>query len=148
VEFYFLDQSKFELTNYSYRDFDTITSKFGYEQAKNKLLHNYFDWTKLQHWAFRYEPYTDLELSELFKKTEIFKDSISFIVRLLHHLPLIQVNALNLSTMLEDLCYESGMGWEAISVCGKYIMEFTDSYEYMAKSNFEIFPGSLWCSHS
>lgn len=139
MEFYFIDESKFELTTYSYQDFDVITSGFGYEQAKNESLHNYFDWTKLQHWDFRYEPYSALELLELFKRTKVFDEAVFFLIRLQSHLPLIQVNALNLGLMLEDLCYESGMGWEAVSVCGKYIMEFTDNYEYMAKCNFEIF---------
>lgn len=142
MEFFFLNKSQFELTKYSYQDFDNITRNFGYDQSKNESLHNYFDWNKLQHWTFKYEAYSSLELSELFGRTIIFKDSIFFIIRVLHHLPLIKVNAINLGGMVEDLCYETGMGWEAISGCGKYILEFTDSYEFKAKSNFEILPST------
>ncbi len=138
MEFYFIDASKFKLTDYSYEDFDTITKKFGYEQATDIYLHNYFDWSKLKHWSFIYERYSELELSELFTKNIVVQESILFLVRLKHNIPLIQISSTNLKDMLNDLCYETGMGWEAISVCGKYIMEFTDSYEYMAKSNFEI----------
>jgi hypothetical protein len=138
MEFFFIDSSKFELTDYSYEYFDSITDEFGYKQAHDIYLHNYFDWTKVKHWAFMYEPYNELELSELFKKTIVVRESISFLIRLKHNTPLIRVNSNYLKDILKDLCFETGMGWEAISVCGKYIMEFTDSFEYMAKSNFQI----------
>jgi hypothetical protein len=138
MDFHFLDQSKLVITNYAYNDFDTIVCNFGYKQEKNEQLHLYYDWNKIRHWGFCYESYSEIELKEAFMKTEVYKSSISFIVRLLHHLPLLEINAFNLSGMLEDLCYESGMGWEAISVCGKYIIEFTDNLEYMVKTNFEI----------
>lgn len=142
MEFFFIDQSKFELTDYSYKDFDVIISIFGYEQLKGGFLRQYFDWAKQKHWRFKYEAYNELELTELFKRTSIVNDSIMFFVRLTHQNPIIKVNAIHLAEMLDDLCHETGMGWEAISVCGKYILEFTDSYEYLTLSNFEILPNS------
>ncbi|MFC4263661.1 hypothetical protein ACFOWM_12270 [Ferruginibacter yonginensis] len=42
--------------------------------------------------------------------------------------------------MLDDLNYETGMGWEAISTDGAYIMEFSDSFQRRAISNFQIIP--------
>jgi hypothetical protein len=138
MNFFFLDKNKFELTNYSYNDFDSIIKKFGYEQEKNESLHTYINWNKINHYSFKYESYSDSELMGLFQKSIVYDKDLFFIVRILHHLPLIKVNAVILGTMLEDLCYESGMGWEAISICGKYVIEFTDSYEYMAKSNFPL----------
>jgi hypothetical protein len=139
-EFFFIDSSKLELTDYSYQDFDTITSLFGYQHAKDPDLHNYFDWSKLRHWTFVYEPFSDLQLSELFSKTIVVHEAISFLIRLNYNEPLIQIRSAYLKDMLGDLSHESGMGWEAISICGSYIMEFTDGYEYKAKSNFEILP--------
>ena len=53
-------------------------------------------------------------------------------------IPIIEVDTKNLLDMLEDLTYESGMGWEAISTCGKYVIEFTDGYQRQAKCNFKI----------
>jgi len=138
MEFNFLDNSKLEVTSYSYDDFDIITKSFGYELSNDLSLHNYFDWTRLKHWSFDFESYTESDLSNLFKKAEVVKERIVFFVRLLHHLPIVKVNSIALSEMLDDLTHESGMGWEAISTCGKYILEFTDGYEHMAKSNFKI----------
>jgi hypothetical protein len=122
----------------SYKDFDSIINDFGYTQSKNGFLHNYFDWSKIEHWFFQYEVCSQSELHEIFANTEIINENVSFLVRLKHRLPLIQVTAENLVDMLEDLCYETGMGWEAVSSCGRYIIEFTDSYEYLAKCNFVI----------
>lgn len=136
--FYFLNESKFELTNYSYYEFDKIVSKFGYQQATDIDLHNYFDWSNIDHWQFKYDLYNEFELSKIFKAAPICDISVYFIIRLQQHQPLIKVNMVHLSEMLDDLNYEVGMGWEAISTCGKYVMEFTDNYEHKAISNFEI----------
>ncbi|HWK08032.1 MAG TPA: hypothetical protein VNS58_30595 [Puia sp.] len=129
-----------ELTTYSYEHFDVIIKDFGYEKEKNVDLHNYFDWANIRHWSFVYEPYSELELSKLFSKTIVVRESMNFLIRLKYNMPLIQVNSSYLKDMLSNLCFETGMGWEAISVCGKYIIEFTDGYEYLAKSNFKIRP--------
>ena len=92
--------------------------------------------------SFKYEIYTDSNLAFSLKNSIIAKNHLSFIVRLHHHQPLIQLKAADLIDMIDDLNFETGMGWESISVDGKYIMEFTDGYQNLAKSNFEIFPGT------
>lgn len=142
MEFYFLDKSKIQLTDYPYQDFDKMVNGFGYQQATNIDLHNYFDWSKIDHWQFKYDLYDEFELCKVFKATPICDISISFIIRLQQHQPLIKVNAIDLAGMLDDLNYEVGMGWEGISECGKYIIEFTDKYQHNAISNFEILPNT------
>jgi len=138
MDFNFIDQSKFVITNYSYSDFDNIVNRYGYQQEKNGFLHNYFDWKYLQHWAFDYQIFNEKDLSNLFMKSVVVKESVSFLIRLQSYQPLIQINSIDLAAMLDDFCRETGMGWEAVSLNGKYIMEFTDNFEHKAKSNFVI----------
>jgi hypothetical protein len=136
--FYLIDTSKFDLTNYFYNDFDTIIAQYGYLESKDVNQHNYFDWSALKHWSFYYEPYSQEHLAEVFGRSIVAKESTIFLIRLKYNIPLIRVNSTLLKDMLLDMCYETGMGWEAISACGRYILEFTDGYQYLVKSHFEI----------
>lgn len=142
MAFYIIDKYKFELTEYSFKDFDRLVLAFGYKIEKNGFLHLYFAWAEIKHWSFRHDLYSEFELTKMFKNSQPYKNSVNFIIRTKYNDPSIKVNSHELALMLEDLNDEIGMGWEAISECGMYILEFTDGYENMAKSNFEILPNS------
>jgi hypothetical protein len=137
-DFNFIDKSKVLISEFKYHDFTNIIKKFGYSEEKNGFLHTYFDWNKLVHWAFDFEVFDETELTELFKSSVVYRENVSFLIRLSHEQNLIQVQSVNLASMLYDLSYETGMGWEAISINGKYIIELTDGYQHKAISNFEI----------
>lgn len=138
MNFFFISNYQFKVTTYSYNSFDDIIHNFGFKESLDLSQHNYFDWSKIDCWKFEYGNKTHLELESRFIKSEPYKMESPFLIRLKHNLPLIEVEATELAKMLEDLCYETGMGWEAISVNGQHILEFTDSFEYMVKSNFPI----------
>ncbi len=141
MEFNFIDKSKFSVTKYSYKDFDIIVDRYGYKEEKNGFLHTYFDWSEIKHWFLDYESYDEMELANCFKKSIVYAQSANFLIRLDHHQPLIEIKFDKLIESLDDLSHETGMGWEAISLDGKYIIEFTDGYEHLAKTNFEILAG-------
>lgn len=140
MEFYFIDVSKFSITNFSYLDFDKIVSEFGYNLEKNKSLHNYFEWGNIKHWSLDYNLHDEERLSKIVSKSLNLNNINSpFFIRLKHHLPLIRIDTDKLISIFNDLYHENGdMGWEAISEDGRYILEVTDSYEHLVKSNFEI----------
>lgn len=137
MDFHFLDSSKISITNYSFYDFDGIIKKFGYKEEKNIELHKYFEWNNIEHWSFKYEHFSKEAISKMFKNS--IKNDSPFLIRIKPTLPLIQVAVIEFSEILDDLIHENGvMGWQAISTDGKYIIEFTDDYEHLAKSNFRI----------
>ena len=139
MEFYFIDKSKFIVTDYSYIYFDVLVKKHGFKIEKNDSLHNYFEWRSVLHWSFKYDAYEEENVCKLFSKSINLSAPLNFFVRLKSHLPLIKISYEELSNILFDLIHETGiMGWEAISEDGKYILEFTDAYEHLAKSNFQI----------
>lgn len=139
MEFYFINPDKFKITNFSYDEFDEIVKKFGYKLERNLDLHAYFAWSEIRNSiSLNYILFSDTQLKSIFINSEAFNSQINYYVRLTYGKPIIEVESENLSDMLEDLSYETGMGWEAISTCGKYIIEFTDEYQHQAKCNFNI----------
>jgi hypothetical protein len=139
MDFHFIDSSKISITNYGYKDFDSLTAQFGYKQETNVQLHLYFEWNNSEHWSLNHNLYGESELSALFAQSVPYKENVSFLIRLHHHQPLIKVQSIDLLNILDDLQDEvSHMGWEAISIDGKYIFEFSDSYQHKLISNFKI----------
>ena len=139
MDFNFIDSSKIVSTNLSYKDFDSLVMRNGYVLEINGFLHNYFDWKSVQCWSLDYYEYSSEQLSTLFLKSKPYAEALSFFIRLHQGEPIIKINSKDLASMLEDLCFETGMGWEGISTDGKYIIEFTDSFEHLVKSNFRFF---------
>jgi hypothetical protein len=138
----FLNENKVWETGYHYSDFDLIVKNAGYFIEKNGFLHLFFDWSFLDHWSFNYELYSENQLKALFRKSQPYESNVKFLVRLSQGENLVEISSQNLAEMVDDLIHETGMGWEAISEDGNYIMEFTDDYQHKAISNFEILPNS------
>jgi hypothetical protein len=139
MSFYFLKEYQYTLTNYQYKDFDEIVKRFGYSECKNDSLHVYFDWSKLNHYQFPYELY-EPEIDSFLMKSSFYRHS-NLLIRTNHSHPLIEMTSQMVSKLWKKLCEETSyMGWEAISIDGRYILEFTDDYQHLALSNFKIHP--------
>lgn len=139
MEFFYINEQDVRVTNYSYKDFDKIIYDYGFKQSNNPDFHTYFNWAEIPNWKFDYERYSEILLTDIFKKAVLELGTLSFIVRITHDKPLLEINSLRLSEILDDLCYEAfSMGWEAISTDGKYILEFTNDHEHLVISNFKI----------
>lgn len=140
MSFFFLDESKVFITDYSYGDFKAIVEKHGYTEEKNISAHTFFNWPQIHHWSIDYNNEINKQkISIALTESVITKEPNFFLVRLLHDHPLIQVDSYNLINMLNEFMEEAAdMGWEAISVNGKYILEYTDSVQHSFKCNFKI----------
>jgi hypothetical protein len=140
MHFFFLNSNAIQITAYSYGDFDQIIHKFGYALQKDASLHQYYDWAKIKYWKFGYEALDNHKMQTMFERSVVFPES-EFYVRLNNPGPIVKIASKAMASMLEDLNNETdGMGWEAISTDGKYILEFTDDSQYLAISNFLIDP--------
>lgn len=136
IEYFFINKEDFKETEYEYSDFDNIVAQFGYRSEKKGSLHRYFEWNG-DYSIFKYNKCTNEQLRNTFIKTFVFQRNIEFYIRISTYKPLIQMSAQKLAVNFDNLCCENGdMGWEAISVCGKFILEFTDSYELCCYNNF------------
>ena len=140
MNFNFLNPNQISISKFNYRQFDEIVGQMGYEIEKDAFLYTFFSWKNMPHWAFDHEKIPSEVIKNSFLRSEACEENNIFYIRLTSDQPIIEVEANALAEMLEDLVFETGMGWEGISKNGKFILEFRDSYEHQARSNFEILP--------
>lgn len=137
-EYYFIDKYIFVESKFEYLFFDILVQKAGFSLNKNINEHYYYNWSLIHNTnTIKYSISPLEEIIRYYKEYKSLYGTL-FYVRVLHHLPLIIIEFNQLVDMIEDLKYETGMGWEAISVCGEYIIEFTDKYQSEIKINVDL----------
>ena len=131
---------KYEITNLKYEEFDDLFLKQKIPLNSDYNFSTYINWFKVsKSYQIGYESIAVYELIKLFENSIICKLDVELYIRLSFSNPLIKVKANNLSNhIFELLDLVHGMGWEAISLDGKYFFEFTDDADCMFISNFEI----------
>ena len=136
-EYNFIGNYKFIESKFEYSLFEILAVKSGYKLCKDLNQHYFYDWDNMaiESITVRYNLTSIHEIKKYYIDKFNNLKGVLFYVRVLHHLPLLIIEFSQLIEMFEDLKYETDMGWEAISICGNYIIEFTDKYKSEIKIN-------------